>query len=426
MNRRLASVCFGVMFVGAWATSDAADWSRFRGPNGSGVSDERGLPDRWSDSENLLWKLELPGSGSSSPITVGDRIFVTCYSGYGVSKSEAGDQAKLERNLVCVNARDGKIEWQKSMKAKLPEERYGGMIAEHGYASSTPASDSERVYVFCGKSGVHAFDLKGKLQWQADVGSGSAMNNWGSGTSVVLHKNLVILNADAESEAIIALDKVTGKEVWRASAKGYKGSWSTPIVVDVGGKQELVVIVPGEVWGLDPSDGGLLWFCEARQGASSSAVTRDGVVYAIAGGPGGSGAIAIRAGGRDDVTKSHVVWQKNVGAYVPSPVLVGNHLCWVDDRGVAYCYDAKTGDEIYRERLPDAGGVYASVVAADGKIFAVTRRRGTFVLGTGKKLEQIAQNKFGSDDTDFNASPAIGKGQLLLRSNRQLYCVGTK
>ena len=421
------------VMVGVARSATAEDWSRFRGPNGSGVSADRDIPTEWSATKNIVWQADLPGPGSSSPIISGPHVFLTSYSGYAVDRSNPGDIAKLERHLLCFDRKTGTEVWKQTVAAKQPEDRFNGFMIEHGYASSTPVTDGERVYAFFGKSGVFAFDLAGKQLWQVDVGSGSGMNGWGSGSSLILHGDVLIVNADAESECVLGLNKLSGSQVWKASAKGYKGSWATPVLLTVGEQTELIVAVPGELWGLDPTNGGLLWFCEAgsSRAANASVVTKDGVAYLITGGPGGSTAVAVRGGGRDDVAKTHLVWKKNVGSYVPSPVLHGAQLVWVDDRGQLQGVDAKTGESLYRERLPDAGGVYASITAVDDKLMAVTRRKGTFVMQAGvmqvgEKPTQLAINVLAGDDSDFNASPAIQDGRLFLRSNRKLYCIGVK
>ncbi len=423
---RFAAVLVALLAAVGSSFTIAEDWPAFRGPHGSGVSSETNLPTTWSATMNLAWKTELPGPGSSSPIVSGDRVYVTCYSGYGVERSSPGDPKNLVRHLVCLNLRDGKVLWQKPVPAVLPEDPYQGMLMDHGYASSTPATDGQRVFVFFGKSGVLAFDREGKQLWQTSVGTGSAMMGWGSAASVLLHNNLVIVNANAESQAVVGLDQQSGREVWRTKTKGYTGSWSTPTLVDLaGGKQEVAVFLSEEVWGLDPTDGGLYWYCTGVRGAATtSPVTKDGVVYVVGGGPRGAGSTAIRAAGSGDVTASHTLWKQSVGPYVPSPVLVKDHLYWVDDRGTACCLKADTGEQVYRERLPDAGGVYASALAADGKLYVVTRRNGVFVLSAEPKFKVLAHNRLGPDSTDFNASPAVSKGRLLLRSNRFLYCVG--
>jgi outer membrane protein assembly factor BamB len=421
------------LFVSRPQPARAADWPNFRGPAGAGVSDERDLPVEWSDTQNVAWKAALPGPGSSSPIVAGDRVFLTCYSGYGLDRAKPGEPSALQRDLVCLSLADGKILWRQSVPATLPEDAYQGMLADHGYASHTAATDGQQVFVFFGRSGVVALDLEGHQQWRTSVGAGveggPAMFRFGSGASLTLIDDLVLVNANAESEAIVALSKQDGHEVWKTEAKGYRGSWSTPVLVDVGGKRELVVNLPDEIWGIDPADGGLLWYSATLKGAAATTVAaKDGVVFTLGGGPSGQGAAAVRAGGHGDVTESHLVWKTKVGSYVPSPIVVGDYLYWVDERGLACCLEAATGKQIYRERLPAAGSTYASLVAADGKLYAVTRRNGTFVLAAGPKFERLAHNKLDSDDSDFNASPAVASrdgrgGCLLLRSNRFLYCL---
>lgn len=422
------------MFITSLApAARAADWPNFRGPASAAVSDERNLPVEWSDTQNIAWKVALPGPGSSSPIVAGDRVFVTCYGGYGLDRAKPGEPADLTRDLVCVGLADGQILWRKSVPSAVPEDAYQGMLADHGYASHTAATDGRQVFVFFGRTGVMAFDLDGHQQWQTSVGTGvgggPAMFQFGSGASLTLLEDLVVVNANAESEAIVALSKQDGHEVWKTEAKGYRGSWSTPVPVAVGDKVELVVNLPDEIWGLDPADGGLLWYSSVLRGAAATTVVaKGGVLFAVSGGPTGQAAAAIRAGGHGDVTKSNLVWQSKVGSYVPSPVVLGDYLYFVDDKGVACCLEAATGKQVYRERLPTAGSTYASLVAADGKLYAVSRRNGAFVLAAGPKFERLAHNKLDSDDSDFNASPAVasrpsGDGCLLLRSNQFLYCL---
>ncbi len=262
-SETLAAVVTAIVCMYA-AIGVAADWPGFRGPAGAAVSDETSLPTTWSDTENLAWKTELPGPGSSSPVTWKDRVFVTCYTGYGLDRENPGNQDDLSRVLVCLNLENGQILWQTPVKARLPEDPYSGFITEHGYASSTPATDGERVYVFYGKSGALAFDMEGHQLWQTDVGTGSAFMAWGSGTSPLLYKDLVILNANAESNSIVALNKSSGEKVWESPADAATASWSTPILATTAeGKQELVLNVPYELWGMDPDTGKLLWFVTA-------------------------------------------------------------------------------------------------------------------------------------------------------------------
>ena len=421
-----SSVCvlkvfLSILFLGL----SAADWPRFRGPNGSAISQDGNLPTRWSDTENLVWKTELPGPGTSSPVTHGDLIFLTSYSGYGADRNDPGNQETLQRHIICFSRADGKILWDKKVQPKLPEDSYQGFLREHGYASSTPVVDDEKVYVFFGKAGVLAFDHQGDEKWRVDVGSGSAIRGWGSAASPMIYKDLVIVNASAESEAIVALDRHTGKEKWRASSEGYNGTWSTPILVESAeGRQDLVISVPDEVWGINPDNGKLRWYALATEGSPNctSLVGKDGVVYALGGRSGKS--VAIRTGGKGDVTKTHVLWTGKSGSYVTSPLIHGQYLYWVSDRGIANCLKADSGEEVFKKRLPGAGKLYASIVMADEKLYAVTRDNGTFVLAAKPEFEQLAHNKIAGDESIFNASPAVSNGQLLIRSNRFLYCFG--
>lgn len=407
----------------------SADWPQFRGPDGLGVSDDNSVPLVWSDSKNLKWKTPLPGSGSSSPIVSGSRIFVTCYSGYGVEADSSGSPENLRRHLVCVNRSDGSILWSKSTRAVLPEDPCRGYIAGHGYASNTPVTDGQQVYVFFGKTGVLAFDFEGNQLWQVNVGAESSVKGWGSGASPILYKELLIVNAAEESESIRAFDKMTGKELWRAEAAGLELSYGTPLVVDLDAeRKELVVAVPWELWGLDPDTGKLNWYAESNldQNVAPSVVAENGIVYAFGGFSKGS--IAIRAGGKGDVTQTNVLWSSRYGSYVPSPIILQGNLYWVNEDGIAHCADAETGEVIYRERLARTGGFggrtfYASPVLAGKRLYYVSRTGGTFVLAAKPQFEQLARNQFDSDDSDFNGSPAISDGQVFLRSNRYLYCI---
>jgi outer membrane protein assembly factor BamB len=411
-------------FIASVLLAGPADWTEFRGPNSSGVGEAKDLPAKWSDKENIVWKTELPGPGGSSPIALGERVFVTCYTGYGVPGDDSGDQKDLKRHLVCLDRKKGTILWDKAVGAKLPEARYGGYLALHGYASSTPVTDGERVYVFFGKTGVFAFDLAGKQLWQASVGTKT--HGWGSATSPVLYKDLVIVNASVESGSLVALKKKDGTQEWKAGGVG--GTWNSPVLVDVkGGKQEVVLRGTRSVLGFDPATGKQLWHLDGfRDGyVCPTVVARDGIVYSLGGRFQGSNA-AVKAGGEGDASSNEVWVGKGPGGSICSPALYGEYLYWVSDNGMAHCIKAKDGEKVYSERLPNSGTLYASITIADGKIYAVSRNRGTFVLAAKPKYELLAHNKFESDKSIFNACPAVSKGQLLIRSDKYLYCIGKK
>lgn len=428
MNRRFFSLVVACSLV---AITAGADWARFRGPGGLGTSSETGLPTEWSSTKNVVWKTKLPGPGSSSPVTVGDRVFLTSYSGYALTVDEPGDIDKLKRHVVCLDRSTGKILWEKEFAALQPESKYqAGNDSWHGYATSTIAADDEHLYVFFGKSGVFCLAQKdGTEKWRVDVGDKTT--GWGSGNSPILFENLLIANAAIESGTLRALDKKTGKEVWNISIS--KGARNTPNLVQApGGAMELIVSLPGEpqgkIVGFDPKTGEELWTCQGiRDGGyvCPSVVTHDDVVYAIGGRK--NTAVAVRAGGRGDVTESHRLWSAEKGSNVASPAYHDGRIYWVHERqGTIICLDAATGDIVFEDRLdPRPGVVYSSITIADGKIYAVSQHEGTFVFDAGKELKQLAHNKFDEDDR-ANACLAVDRGQLLLRDDAFIYCLGNK
>lgn len=398
------------------------DWLRFRGPNGDGVSDASGLPADWSNEELLAWKAPLPGKGSSSPIVVGDRIFLTYYDGYGLSVESPGREEDLMRHVLCLRRGDGGKLWDYAEPAAQPEAGYVDFMPTHGFVTHTPVSDGERVFAFLGKSGVFAFDLAGDKLWQADVGK--KFHAWGSAASPMLVGELLIVNSSLESGSIRALDKRTGELVWQA--KKLHSSWSTPIVARTEeGVEELVVCVQRKVVGLDLKTGEELWHMDNGLPQSSpSPVTKDGIIYFVDRNP--ARVFALRCGGRGDVGQSHLVWSADdVETGITSPVLYEGRLYCLSTRGVLTCLDAESGDVLYRERASGGSAeFYASPLAADGKIFAVSRRDGAFVFAAGDEFEPLAENGFPGDGGLFNASPIVHDGQLLIRSEKFLYCIG--
>jgi len=399
-----------------------ADWTRFRGPDGSGISEDRNVPAVWSDTQNVVWKTALPGFGASSPITLGQKIFLTCYSGYGLDEDDPGSEEDLLHHVVCVDRSSGKIVWDRRSKARLPEQEYRGFVAMHGYASATPVTDGEAVYAFFGRSGVFAYTVDGELLWKVSVGPGT--HGWGSAASPILAGDLLIVNACIENKTLFGLDKKTGKIAWRAG--GVVQSWSTPALLDLpDGKQELVLSMENKVLGFDPASGEKLWECDSVPDYVCPAVVTHGDVAYVTGGR-KPVTIAVRGGGRGDVTKTHRLWTLKKASKVPSPLCHDGLLYWVSHRGVAYCVGARTGELFYEQRLRISGGgdkVYASMVLADGKLYVVSRQGGTLVLAPGREFKQLATNDLG-DSSIFNATPVPANGQLLLRSNRFLYCIG--
>jgi outer membrane protein assembly factor BamB len=436
----------------ALTIANAADWSRFRGENGSGVAaDSTPAPTEWSETKNLKWSAPLPGPGKSSPIVVGDRVIVTAWTG----ENPPDD---LKRHIICFDRNTGEQLWSKDVPPTTPDEPFREMFTENGYASHTPASDGERIYAFFGLSGVVAFDMDGNELWRASVGEGTDPNNWGTASSPILYKDLVIITAASESTALVALNNATGEEVWRQEGEGLQACWGTPVLATASeGNQELVIAVPGELWGINPDTGKLRWYVEGSQSRNicCSAVTEDGVAYVVGGRD--SGSMAVRAGGKGDARESQMLWSNNRRGGIGTP-LVADALIYSITGGVVTCLDATTGDQVYEKRLeaPPAaaapsqadrpaevqgfgkpgeyaqpgggrGGMrqqdYSSPVVADGKLYFVRRGGETYVLATGRDFKQLAVNKFAGDDGDFSATPAVSDGALFIRSSNKLYCV---
>ena len=397
----------------------SSDWSRFRGPTGMGESSAKDLPLKWSSSSGVVWKTELPGPGASSPIVFKDRIYLTCYTGYFIPGGPEGNINNLKRHLLAISRKDGKILGDVAEPARLPEE---ARIRDHGYAANTPAADEDRIYTFYGKSGVIAYDHKGKKLWQTDVGSGT--HGWGTSASPVLYKDLVFINASIESSSLYALNKKTGEKVWQAG--GINEAWNTPVVVTAdSGRKELVIATQGSVLAFNPDTGDPLWKCSTDIGwyMVPSVVAADGVVYCL-GGRSGIASLAVKAGGSGDVTRDRRIWTSLKGSNVSSPVFLDDHLYWMhEQRGIAYCAKAESGEVVYEERLDRAGQVYSSALLAGGRLYYLTRDGKTFVIAAKPEFEQLAVNDL-SDGSTFNSSPAVDGSRILIRSDKYLYCLG--
>ena len=401
----------------------AADWLQFRGPNASGISAEA-VPVTWSDSEHLGWKLALPGAGSSSPIVVGNAVFVTCYTGEG---------ATVERHLLRVDRDTGKVVWQKSVPVWHVEDPASGFITEHGWASNTPVSDGQRVYGYFGKAGVYAFDLDGNLIWKAETGSNSSGKSWGSAASPILSGDLLIVPAGDEARAVTALNKNTGAVLWKAEGDAMEQTYGTPVIAHLtGGRTDIIYAAAGEIWGINPDSGKLRWFATCNlPGNMANTPVLSGDILTVSGGYPRTGRVALRLGETGDLSGKLLYDTDKPATYMTAPVLIDGVLYWVSDDGIAFAALPGVGDALWAERLPGltgAGGrgkpFYASPVVAGGKIYAMSRANGLFVLEPNRTgLKVLAQNRIASDQTQFNATPAISGGKLFFRSQSHLYCV---
>ncbi len=421
------------VFAFSFPAIGAENWARYRGPNGSGIAPNSSAPLTWSESENLKWSLDLPGPGSSSPIVWGDRVFVTCYSGYGDGSD--GAMTDLKRHLIAVDRASGSIIWDKSVVTTAIEDPYQGFITEHGYASQTPVTDGQHIYCFFGKTGVVAFDWDGNEVWRREVGSGSSPKRWGSASSPILHGDLLIVNASDESETLFGIDTASGEVRWKSEAAALSSIYGTPVIHKVSDdRTDIVISVLDEIWGVNPETGNLRWFASnGISGNASASVVGDpesGILVAFGGFP-RTLAVGVRGGGKGDVTATHNLWENSNAAYLNSPVFHQGKLYWVSDNGIAYCSDPESGELIYEKRLPDTSGktgkgkpFYASPVLVNGHLLAVSRTAGTFVIEAKPEFNLVRVNKLAGDESQFNATPAVSDGQIFIRSDTTLYAIG--
>lgn len=421
----------------AAAVTDAS-WPQWRGPSGQGVSAEKNLPAEWTATKNIKWKTLIPGRGHSSPIVWGNRIFLTTaiegdlVPGAKAVKHMDGDKEFLHPDsigadhkhlfkVICLNRETGKVVWEQTAFEGTP---YDNRHRKSSFASSTPATDGRNVYAFFGTEGLFAYDMNGKLVWKADLGKLGTVG-MGTGTSPVLYENLVILQCDEENGAasfIVGIDKKTGREVWRTPRK-VQVSWSTPLLVRTAKRAELITSGTEAVIAYDPANGKELWRHKGvESNAIPSPVANSELVFISAGFP-AKIAMAIALGGTGNLADS-VAWKYTKGtAYVPSPILYGEYLYLTSDRGVLTCIDAKTGEIKYEGgRVPIPASFTASPVAFDGKILMTSEDGDTFVVKAGPKHEIIGTNSVGEP---VYASPALADGNIFIRGERNLYCIGS-
>ncbi len=400
------------------ARASGTEWSTFRGPGGRGVAASGQLPLTWSATENVVWKRELPGAGASSPVVFADHIYLTAYTGYLVPGDEEGSPEKLLRHLICLDRKTGTPVWTVDVPARLPEEE---RIRDHGFAANTPAADALGVVCFFGKSGVMAFDHSGKRIWEANVGDRT--HGWGTAASPLFHKDLVIVNASVESESMVALDRKTGKERWRAP--GIKEAWNTPVIATAAkGRAELVVAIQGKILAFDPAAGDSLWTCHSdiTWYMVPGIVAHEGIVYSL-GGRSGIAGLAVRTEGAG----CH-----EVAPAVDEQERLERHVTGV--QGWAPVLDARQpGDRLLREsgdgrnrvRGTDqpGGQIYASALLAG--IASTTRTgRGERTSSRRSPSSNCWRRTNWGTGSQFNASMGVDGDRLLIRSDKFLYAVG--
>ncbi len=386
------------------------NWPRFRGPAGTGHHTGAALPTEWGPT-NVLWRVELKGEGHSSPVHWGHRIFLTSALDKGAT-----------RLVVAIDARDGRILWEKAIPCDSP----GRVHTMNNHATPSCATDGERVVAFFDKAGVHCFSYDGASLWSKSVGD--FPGPWGVAASPVFSGDRVIVNCDAQGTSfLLALDKRTGDVVWRTS-RGEKpmGGWGTPIEIRAGERSELVLSGETGLDAYDPATGKPLWSCLGFNGRGEPVPDyAHGMLFVLNGKAGDS--YAVRPGGTGDVSATHRVWRTPRPRVrdLSSPVVVGDFMLAVDMKGSATAYEACSGKVLWTEKLP--GAFSASPLESGGLIFIPNEAGETFVIRPGAGLDLVARNPIGSRPGElFRASPAPIGSRILLRSDRALYCVGSR
>jgi len=397
-----------VLSLLAVAASGESNWPRWRGPQQDGHSADANLPVKWNDS-NVVWKTQLPGSGQSSPIIWGQRIFLT-----------AALERGRERVVFCVDRGTGKIQWQQTAWKGEPEKIH----EMNGWASASCVTDGQIVIAFFGRGGLHAYTVEGKPLWSHDLGKFESP--WGTAACPVLVDDLVVQNCDADADAyLIAFDKRTGKQVWRTKRRDHRG-WSTPIVIQAGARRELVLNGHEGVQAYDPATGRELWFCQSFNGRGEPTVTPAGGLLCVVNGLAGD-IYSVRPGGDGDVTSTHMAWHtpRNGGRDCPSPIIVGQFVIVCDRSGVATCYDVADGRIYWKGRL--SSETKGSPIVAGGLVYLLNEAGTTVVIKPGPKLEIVAENALSAGkDEIFRASLTPSDGQFFARSTTVLYCIGKR
>jgi len=418
------------------------NWPQWRGPYANGISPNGNPPIEWSEGKNIKWKIEIPGRGHATPVIWGDQIFISTAVPINKQeeKQEQNEQPQEGRRrgmsfreskemhqfvVFSINRQNGKIQWQKTVTEEIPQER----THEFGsWASHSPVTDGKHVYAYFGSRGLFCLDLQGNLKWERDFGQMSKRMSFGEGSSPVLYKEKIILLWDHEGDSfIIALDKNTEKEVWKVD-RDERTSWSTPFIIEVDGKPQVITSATHRIRSYDFATGKLIWECGGMTAnCIPMPVSANNVVYIMSGFR-GSALLAIDLSkAKGDMTDSDaIVWKVNKDTpYTPSPLLMDNLLYFLrGNNGVLSCLDASDGNIYYtRKRLEGMGNVFTSPVGVKDRIYILGGSGLTHVIKQGPEFQILAKNKL---DDNFHASPAIAGNNMYLRGFKHLYCISSE
>jgi len=438
-SRCLAPAAFLLVVSWLHGTAEAADnWPQFRGAAASGVSAHSGLPDAWSATERVAWKTAIPGRGWSSPIVWGKKVFITTAIKKGGKLEPVKKGLYLGGNrptpkevhrwiVYCLDLDSGKIVWENEIHRGVPEH---GHHLKNTLASETPVTDGQRVYAYFGNVGMFCFDFDGKLLWSKKWESVPTTFGWGTAASPVLHdQRIYVVNDNSKESFLVALDKKTGEQIWRVK-RDEKSNWSTPFIWENEKRTEIVTPGARKIRSYD-LDGKLLWELGGMSSITiPTPLAGHGLLYVSSGyvmdwrkpvfaiRPGAAGDISLKSG---QTNNKYVAWcQKMAGPYNPSPILYGDYVYVLYDRGLFACYDAKTGEEVYGKRRigASARAFTSSPWAYDDKIFCLNEDGDTFVIRAGREFELLGKNSLGELSM---ATPAIVRDGLIIRTESHVF-----
>jgi outer membrane protein assembly factor BamB len=434
MKRAILTTVCAALLVNVQAAPDTTSeqyWPQWRGPHATGVSKTADPPIEWSETKNVRWKTEIPGRGSASPVVWGDKVFVLSAVPVGVELSAShqprgGVRPAVPHKFVvmALDRKTGKVAWEKTAREHTPHE---GAHQQFGtYASSSAFTDGARVYAFFDSFGLYAYDMNGKLLWEKDLGDKKMRNEFGEGQTPVLHGNRIVVQWDHQGPSFItALDTLTGNEIWRTERQEID-SWGTPLVVEHGGRAQVVTGAMNKVTSYDLETGKVVWQGPGlTMNPIPSTVSEDGMVFAVSGFR-GSKLHAIKLDeAKGDITSSGAIkWSLAADTpYVPSPLLYDGVIYLLkSNSGILSAFDAKTGKPHYQlQRLEGVPNVFASPVGAKGRVYIPGQQGATIVLKAGPTYEVLATNTL---DDGFDASPALVDNELYLRGAKYLYSIG--
>ena len=420
------------------------NWPHWRGPHATGAAVNANPPTTWSETENIRWKVRIPGMGHATPIVWEDRIFIqTAIKGEmpktQTQNTEAENPPEDSRrrrrgrrrnevfpsykfDLIALNRSDGSVLWQKTLRETPPHE---GIHETASFASNSPITDGEHIYAYFGSRGLYCLDMAGNLKWEKDIGKMQKRNTFGEGSCPIIHGNTIVILQDHEGPSFItALDKRTGDELWKMD-RDERTTWTSPIVVEHGGKAQVIVTATNRSRSYDLETGEVLWECGGMTGnVIPTPVAADGLVYLISGFRGAALQAVNLANAEGDITASTeaIAWEYNEDTpYVPSPLLHGNILYFLKGNDIISAVDKISGELLYGPiRIGGVRGIYASIVGAADRVYVVSRNGTVAVVQHGPKFEILAQNYL---EDSFNASPAIVGSELYLRGSQYLYCI---